>query len=185
MKKIAISILTGILTATSAVCYGETLSDELAEGIVRLHIVAESDSKEDQAVKIKIRDRILEEMKNFESAEEIEDNIMFFENVANSVLREEGFDYTAKAQFGVFEFPTKYYDGFALPKGEYTAVRVVLGEGEGKNWWCVLFPPLCMVDAATGDMDVMLKDTFGDNYSVVATDKNMHFKIKFKLAELF
>lgn len=185
MKKIAASILIGILFTTSVVCYSENLEDSIADGIVRLHIIADSNREADQAVKLKVRDRILEEMTLFDSEEEIKENIEFFEKVANKVLEEEGFNYKAKAEFGKFNFPTKYYDGFALPKGEYKAVRVKLGSGEGENWWCVMFPPLCMVDAATGDMDSLLKETFGDDYSVVATDGKPKFKIKFKLAELF
>ena len=185
MKKIAISILIGILITTSVVSFGEGLSEELAEDIVRLHIVANSDSETDQSVKLKIRDKILEEMKNFSEIEEIGDNLAFFEDVANSVLQREGLPYKAKAHFGIFQFPTKYYDGFALPKGEYTALKIDLGDGAGQNWWCVLFPPLCMVDAATEDFDLLLKTTFKDNYSVVSDNENIQFKIEFKLAELF
>lgn len=185
MKKIALCILTGVLITTSVVAYSENLSRDIAEGIVRLHIVAESNSPEDQAVKLKIRDRVLEKMKSFGTEAEIEKNIAFFEAVANEVLEEEGFSYRAVAEFGAFDFPTKYYDGFALPAGEYTAVRISLGNARGENWWCVLFPPLCMVDAATEDFDNLLKDTFNENYSVVADGGNIRFRIKFKLAELF
>ena len=184
MKKIALALLLGILLTTSVIGYSKDLSKDLSDGIVRLHIVAESNNEEDQAVKLKIRDKVLEEMKAFDTKEEIQENLHCFEKIANSVLEEEGFDYKAVALYGRFEFPTKYYDNFALPKGEYEAVRIVLGKGEGENWWCVLFPPLCMVDAATGDNEALLKETFGDNYSVV-TEGALPFKIKFKLAELF
>lgn len=102
------------------------------------------------------------------------------------MLEENGFSYTAVAEYGNFEFPTKYYDNFALPKGNYDAVRIKLGKAEGKNWWCVLFPPLCYVDAATDDAEELLKETFGENYALVKQDEGrLPVKIKFKIAELF
>ncbi len=184
MKKVAVSILIGLVLVTSLAGYSKKLSDELSDGIVRLHIVAESNSYDDQKVKLEIRDRILSEMKNFESADEIRENLALFENTANQVLEEKGFPYRAKAEYGRFDFPTKNYDNFSLPKGEYNAVKISLGKAEGENWWCVLFPPLCMVDAATDESDALLKETFGENYDVVKREK-LPVKIKFKLAELF
>lgn len=185
MRKFAVALLVAMLLTTSLVGYSEDLSDELSEGIVRLHIIAESDSDEDQAVKLKVRDKILEEMNRFDTKEEVRENLGFFEEVANRVLKEEGFDYTARAEFGTFMFPTKHYDNFSLPKGEYEAVRINLGKAQGKNWWCVLFPPLCMVDEAKGEEEALLKETFGENYDIVKNEGKIPVKIKFKLAELF
>lgn len=184
MKKFAVCILAALLLTTSVVSYSEGLSEELSDGIVRLHIIAESDSSEDQAVKLKIRDAVLCEMDKFQTKEDIKSGINILESIANRILKENGFSYTAVAEYGKFEFPTKYYDNFALPKGEYEAVRIKLGKAEGQNWWCVLFPPLCMIDAATEESMDLLKETFGDNYGTVIK-KSMPFKIKFKLAELF
>lgn len=124
-------------------------------GLIRLHIVANSDDIFDQQVKLLIRDAIIEEMGetlgNVESPEEAErtvrENLPRIEAIANGILNQYT-NYTAKAELGEFQFPTRSYGEFALPAGEYTALRVVLGEGEGKNWWCVLFPPLCFVDQA-------------------------------------
>ncbi len=184
MKKAAIALLIGLVMVTSLTGYSKKLSDELSEGIVRLHIVAQSNSFEDQRVKLLIRDRILSEMESIESPEEIQNNLALFEKAANEVLCEEGFNYRAKAEYGRFDFPTKRYENFSLPKGEYNAVRITLGKAEGENWWCVLFPPLCMVDAATEEGDALLKETFGENYDVVKGEK-LPVKIKFKIAELF
>lgn len=183
MKKIAVCILVSMLIATSVVSYSESLSKELSAGIVRLHIIAESNSEEDQTVKLKVRDALLNEMKNFENAEDIQSNLALFEAVANSVLEKEGFPYRAAAEYGQFDFPTKHYENFSLPKGEYNAVRIKLGKAEGENWWCVLFPPLCMVDAATEEE--LLKETFGENYSMVVQEDKLPVKIKFKIAEMF
>ncbi len=183
MRKIAVCILIALLVTTSVVCYSENLSEELSEGIVRLHIIAESNSKEDQSVKLKVRDAVLAAMEPFDTDEDIKMSLSHFENVANEVLREEGFSYRAKAEWGRFEFPTKHYEGFSLPEGEYNAVRIKLGKAEGENWWCVLFPPLCMVDGAT--QGELLRETFGENYDVVTGEDRLPVKIKFKIAELF
>ncbi len=185
MKKIAVCILVALIVATSVVSYSENLSEELSSGIVRLHIIAESNSIEDQSVKLKVRDAVLREMERFENAEDIQKCLDLFENIANEVLVKEGFSYTAKAEYGRFEFPTKHYDNFSLPEGEYNAVRIKLGKAEGENWWCVLFPPLCMVDAATDESEALLKETFGENYSLVTQSETLPVKIKFKIAELF
>ena len=183
MKKIAVCILVSMLVATSAVSYSESLSQSLSEGIVRLHIIAESNLARDQAVKLKVRDALLKEMEMFENAEDVKMGLAQLENVANNVLKKEGFTYSARAEYGQFDFPTKHYDSFSLPKGKYNAVRIKLGKAEGENWWCVLFPPLCMVDAAT--KEELLKETFGENYSMVVREDKLPVKIKFKIAEMF
>lgn len=185
MKKIAVSILSGLLITTGIVGYSEELSEEISSEVIRLHIIAQSNSESDQKIKLAVRDAVLEKMQDFESEDEIKNNLNLFEDVANKVLKENGFEYKARAEFGRFDFPTKYYDNFALPKGEYDAVRVKLGKAEGENWWCVLFPPLCMVDAATEESEELLKETFGENYSVVKNEGEIPVKIKFKLAEMF
>ena len=185
LKKIAASLLIGILITTSVAGFGENINAELGENIVRLHIVANSNSSSDQEVKLKVRDTLLSIMESCKDEEMVEDYLEEMKNAANRVLKEEGFSYEAKAEIGEFDFPTKYYDGFALPKGRYQAVRICLGEAKGENWWCVLFPPLCMVDAATGEREALLKETFGENYSVVAEGERPGFNIKFKLAEFF
>ena len=185
MKKIAAIVLVALLLTTALAAYSEDLSQELSEGIVRLHIIADSNNDEDQIVKLKVRDAILQAMEAFEDAEEVEANLTVLEAVANEVLKKEGFAYAARAEYGRFSFPTKHYDNFSLPKGEYNAVRVHLGRAEGENWWCVLFPPLCMVDAATEESTALLKETFGENYAMVARSEKLPVKIKFKIAEMF
>lgn len=122
--------------------------DNLAEGIIRLHIVANSDSASDQALKLKIRDAVLEQAKilyeegmTAEEAEEIfRDNINLLQNTAQALTTR----YSVTAQVTQLWFPTKYYDNFALPAGEYLALQITIGEAEGENWWCVAYPPLCL-----------------------------------------
>lgn len=186
LRKLAAALLCALIFTSGLTAYSDSIGEELSEGIVRLHIIANSDSDIDQGVKIKVRDAVLSKMAELEGKEEAKDHLEEFEAIANEVLKENGFSYTASAEYGNFEFPTKYYDNFALPKGNYDAVRIKLGAARGRNWWCVLFPPLCYVDAATEDADELLKETFGDNYDLVkAGEGRLPVKIKFKIAELF
>ena len=120
----------------------------------RMHILANSDSTADQAVKLKVRDAILEAVgEDMRACGSMEDAEAFarahtdmLEQVAERVLRENGMEYGAKAYIGVFDFPTRTYGEKTYPAGRYHAARIVLGDGGGQNWWCVMFPPLCMVD---------------------------------------
>lgn len=186
MKKFAAALLCAMVFTSCLTAYSDSISEELSEGIVRLHIIANSDSEEDQKVKLAVRDAVLSEMERFENKEDIPLSLSEFEKIANGVLKNNGFDYRACAEYGNFEFPTKYYDNFALPKGNYDAVRIKLGKAEGHNWWCVLFPPLCYIDAATEESDKLLRETFGENYGLIADGEGkLPVKIKFKIAELF
>ncbi len=134
--------------------YDSLTQEDLSNLVFRLHIVANSNSSIDQEVKIQIRDAII---KNFspmfenvsglkEAKTLIDENIEEIEAVANEILIENGFKYSAKAVVGDFDFPKKDYGDFSLPKGEYSALKIDLGEASGDNWWCVLYPPLCFVD---------------------------------------
>jgi len=118
----------------------------------RLHVVANSDSDEDQTVKMVVRDAVLEvtkdgilDCKNATEAEEyIDDNLEIIVATANDTLEKNGFDYKATATVGKYHFPDREYQGVLYPEGDYEALRVVLGDGKGQNWWCVMFPPLCL-----------------------------------------
>jgi stage II sporulation protein R len=118
----------------------------------RLHILANSNSAEDQQVKLSVRDAVLEatkdgilNCKNESEAEEyIKNNLGIIMETANETLAENGFGYTATAETGNFHFPEKSYKGVTYPEGDYRALRIILGDGEGDNWWCVMFPPLCI-----------------------------------------
>jgi stage II sporulation protein R len=144
-KKLALVALAALLALTAAGCGTDPF---------RLHIIANSDSEEDQSVKLAVRDEILklsaDGMKKVSSKEEAEEyirkNLQIIEEKAQEVLDEKDFPYKAKAYLGRFEFPEKTYGNTTYPAGEYEALRIVLGKGEGKNWWCVMFPPLCLQD---------------------------------------
>lgn len=124
---------------------------EIYSKVVRLHVIANSSSDSDQSVKLLVRDAILERAKDvFSGADITQAKLLSAENcdeiaqIANEVLKENGFDYGAEAVFGLEDYPTREYDGITFPSGRYYSLRVCLGNSEGKNWWCVLFPPLCL-----------------------------------------
>ena len=128
----------------------------LNRSVLRLHVVANSDSPADQALKLEIKDQIVTQMgkefKDVDSAQEARRIAISkkaeIKEVAETMVASRGYDYPVEVYVGEFEFPTKSYGNLVFPQGRYEAVRVVLGEGEGKNWWCVLFPPLCMVSSS-------------------------------------
>ncbi|MFS8541884.1 MAG: stage II sporulation protein R [Tissierellales bacterium] len=130
----------------------------LKDGIIRLHVKANSDTEEDQALKLKVRDRILKEtaplLEKSESIEEtraiVKENLDNIKSIAEDVIKEEGKDYKVEVNFGMTSFPTRKYGEMVLPAGEYEALLVTIGEGKGKNWWCVMFPPLCFVEMTHG-----------------------------------
>lgn len=146
--------------------------------VLRLHIIANSDDSADQALKLKVRDAVVvfmrEEFQGLKSAEEARrlavQDIPRLESIASQVVTEQGYDYPVQVVVGDCEFPTRSYGDLVLPQGNYQAVRIILGEGKGKNWWCVLFPPLCLV--STSDQGVSLS-------------RPEKAEVKFKCLELF
>lgn len=146
-----ISSIFAILVATVLVCALPTEAEAMIyEDTIRLHILANSDSGEDQAVKLALRDAILEEYGSLLAKESAKDgaerilaeNIENIEAFANDFLKEVG--YSAVATLTEEWYDTRYYEDFTLPKGYYTSLVIKIGEGEGKNWWCVMYPPMCL-----------------------------------------
>lgn len=144
-------MIVAALALTSGAVALHTQS-QLAEKVVRLHVLANSDSEEDQALKLKVRDAVLEQAtetlrgadSQAEASRRLTDILPELEETARAVITANGYDYGVRAELAETSFPTKEYDGFALPAGEYLALRVLIGEAAGQNWWCVVFPPLCL-----------------------------------------
>lgn len=161
--------------------------EELRDNVLRLHIIANSDSQADQELKLKIRDAVLaqsdalfEESANLNSAlEKAEENLAVYEKIANRVIAEEGLNYRATAKIGKTFFETREYDDFTLPAGEYDALIVEIGEARGKNWWCVIFPGVC-VPAQKAN----LKDSVGKKSAQIAENPRP-YKIRFKSVEIY
>lgn len=182
LKRIASLTLVVALVWT-----GGLLADKerLRQDILRLHVVAASDSQEDQAVKLRVRDAVLGSLRqglsNLTDLEQAKDYVTQMlpkvEQAANQVLAEAGFDDTVQVSLTEWEFPEREYDTFSLPSGVYNALRVVIGEGAGQNWWCVVFPELCM-GATTEDFREM--STFSDNLNDTLTGE---YEIRFWLLD--
>lgn len=151
-----------ILITLTGLCWGQARSDKIYSGVLRLHVIANSDSAEDQSLKLKVRDAVVEylsqEFQGVGSADQARqmavDQIPELKKIAVQVVNEQGCRYPVEVEVGLYDFPAKTYGDLFLPRGEYQAVRVVLGEGKGRNWWCVLFPPLCL--ASTSDQGLVL-----------------------------
>jgi len=121
--------------------------------VIRLHVIANSDSMPDQRSKELVRDRIIQEfgplfasMNHLEAENWLQENIESIDQCAEKVLAEAGMEYGSAVAYGVTKYPTRLYGCQAFPAGRYKSVRVILGEGAGQNWWCLMFPPLCFVD---------------------------------------
>jgi len=184
-----IKIIRNILIAVSlffAVLYCGQIEEEqteLASKIIRLHVVANSDSESDQEYKLEVRDRVLTELSPVLAGVSSRDDAVRRIEFAMPTLRETFPDceiYIAEEQF-----PERQYDTFSLPAGEYTALRVVIGDGDGKNWWCVVFPALCLEAAEAEEEDSV--DAFAllteDEIDFI-TGKDSGYVIKFKLLDI-
>ena len=147
-----------LLAVAAALLWGAcTLQrqDALEQKVIRLHVIANSDSEADQALKLRVRDRVLVLTEDIlrqsgdmeEARQRLAEALPRLQQTAAEEIAAQGSRYTVSAGLEETEFPTREYDGFALPSGEYLALRVVIGEGAGKNWWCVVFPPLCTTAA--------------------------------------
>ena len=162
---------------------------DLSEKLIRLHVVANSDSDEDQALKLKVRDGILEDVRvvldgvteRCEAVSLVEENLNEIIAGARETVLENGYDYDVTASIAVESFPTRDYDTFSLPAGEYTSLRVVIGSGGGHNWWCVIFPPLC-VSAATDAEEAF--NNLTDEQIRLITEDGPEYVLKFKSIEL-
>lgn len=163
------------------------------EGIVRLHVLANSDTVEDQALKLKVRDAVIEYMEKQddlnsagEAREYLSENLNRLEKIAEGVIASEGYDYSARADLGVRYIPEKAYGGNTFPAGNYEALNITIGRGEGENWWCVLFPPLCLLEEGTAtDDEVVSGDEASEgNNDDEGSSEARKLRLRWKLAEI-
>lgn len=154
------------------------------EGIIRLHVIADSNNAGDQALKLKVRDAVLqymEKQKDLTDVDEtrkyLKDNLDRLEKIADGVIASEGYNYPAKADLGIRYIPQKTYGDITFPAGNYEALNITLGSGRGENWWCVLFPPLCLLDEGTDKKKV-------DNAGSDSITDEQRLELKWKLLEL-
>ncbi|WP_346939674.1 stage II sporulation protein R [uncultured Clostridium sp.] len=135
-------------------------TEDISGKLIRFHVIANSDSEKDQSLKLKVRDKVLEyvqpllkDSKSIEESREIlnKENEKILE-IARVIIKENGYDYSVESTLGKENFPVKTYGNITLPQGEYEAYRIIIGTGEGQNWWCVMFPPICFVDITKGEV---------------------------------
>ncbi len=187
-KLFEISLLVGFLIAVvfSITSFAETC-EEVRGDVLRLHVLANSDSEEDQQLKLKVRDALLKSGKNIfdgsltrENAEEkIKEEKEILIETAEKVIEENGFDYDVKITVTEEFFTTRTYENVTLPAGKYMAVRVLIGESAGKNWWCVMFPPLC-IPTAQPDINLFFTE---DEIKLVESDPK--YEPRFKIVEIY
>ncbi len=187
-KNIELGVLFGLICAiVLSFSHFEARCDQLRQNVLRLHIIANSDEPADQALKLAVRDEILKNsMDIFKNCDNVtaacsiaETQLQNISYIANSVIKEKGFHYSADVSVGDAYFETREYDDFTLPAGNYKSLIVNLGEGKGKNWWCVVFPCVCVPTA-----DAKLSDSVPPDAADTA-ENAPKYEIKFKTVEIY
>ena len=192
-KWIAVSLLAGLALAALWGMWSLRRQQDLAGEVIRLHVIAASDSAEDQRLKLQVRDAVLEQAEqwlagvdNREEAEAIlRVHLMDLRDLAEETVRREGYDYAVEAWLTPEQYPTRDYGAFALPGGDYLSLRVILGDGAGHNWWCVVFPPLCTA-AVSGTMEQEAADAgLSEENLDLITRNGRGYVLEFKSIELW
>lgn len=190
LKLVEIALLIGLAVFLASGGLALRAQDQLSERVVRLHVLANSDGEEDQALKLKVRDRVLARATELltqagdrgEAETLLRSALPELEELAARELRASGCDYPVRAELTDTEFPTREYDGFTLPAGEYLALRVVIGQGAGRNWWCVVFPPLCTAASADVPTAALAAGLTEDQVRLI-TEEDRGYVLKFKAVE--
>lgn len=169
--------------------------DSVKDELIRFHVIANSDSREDQELKLKVRDEVIKHLepllKNSKSIEEsrriIKQNNKKVINIAKKVVKDNGYSYNVQTELSRENFPEKVYGKIVLPQGEYEAYRILIGNASGQNWWCVMFPPLCFVDVTKGSVAYNETERRMDEVSKnKKTEENTdeEYELKFKIVEV-
>lgn len=191
-------VLVCVFILCMAICnvlpiHGE---EKIYESVVRLHVLANSDSEEDQVLKLKVRDailaytspRVIDSASREEAISILQGELEAIKEIARQVVIENGYDYSVDVTLTLEDYPTRNYESMSFPAGEYVSLRVLIGEAEGQNWWCVLFPPLCL-SAASEKSDN--EDAFiavglnSDQYKIITETQNTKYYLRFKILEAF
>ena len=178
--------------------------NDVKDSLIRFHVIANSDSDEDQQLKLKVKNKVIEylypylsESKSLDDSRQIiKDNMDEVKTLTQEVIKEEGYNYDVNLQLSRENFPDKSYGNIVLPQGNYEAFRIIIGKGKGRNWWCVMFPPLCFVDESKADVEYdkvekEIKDqqdneqnNLEEDYKDCDNGDKDNIVIKFKLAEV-
>ena len=191
-KKWELALLLGLCAAMLWGAWSMQRQDALAQKMIRLHVIANSDSDADQALKLEVRDKVLDftttvlqRSADMEDAQvRLREELTRIETIAQQEIAAQGYDYPVTAQLASAEFALKEYDGFSLPAGEYMALRLVIGEGEGRNWWCVVYPPLCTAAATDMPQTAIQAGLTDDDVSLI-TEEDAGYVLRFRSVELW
>ena len=189
-RKIRISLSVGLaVTIVFSICSFAKTSEKIRSDVLRLHVIANSDAAVDQNLKIRVRDFILEEGKDIfdgsvnvgNAVRKIEPQIPTLEKSAKDFIKSSGFDYDVKITLSNEYFTTRTYENVTLPAGRYLALRVVIGSGEGHNWWCVMFPPMCVPAA---DKKNEIENVFSSD-EIKLVESKPKYEPRFKVIEIY
>lgn len=196
MKKLELALLLGL---AGSICFSSLTKTaesraNLEDNVLRLHILANSDSIDDQALKLKVRDRVLEYTSSIlenpgDTLEEVEeivtDHLEELEEIARKLIRGEGYSYDVTAQLVEMEFDDRIYGTLTMPAGEYDALRITIGEAQGQNWWCVMYPSLCVPNACEVTENSKTKETCFDKDEQELLEHHDRYTVKLKCVEWF
>ena len=192
---VAFILTAALLILNCLPIHGES---EIYDTVVRLHVLANSDSPEDQELKLKVRDGILAVSEPIlkdcttqdDAVEKLEENREILVSTAADIIRREGYNYPVDIKLGRENYPAKTYENCAFPAGNYVSLQVLIGDGDGQNWWCVLFPPLCLSAATANDSsEDRNEDAFiavgltKEQYGIITETEDTKYKIRFKILE--
>ena len=198
-KKFSIIIfLLLIYIVLSAISYASAVSKNISNSVFRLHVIANSNTEEDQNLKYLVRDNLIDYMNSLtkditskDAAIQIaKEHKEDFYKIAKKTINDNGYDYDVNIEINNSYFPTKEYGDISLPAGYYDALKVEIGSASGQNWWCVMFPPLCFVDMSTGivpneSKEIMKENLQNEEYSLISDTNNTNVNFKFKLLEIW
>ena len=181
-----------------AYSYVQAISSDLKNSVFRLHVIANSDSEDDQNLKYIVRDNLLKYMNKIckdcsskeEAIEVAKSHKEDFKKIAEETVKSKGYSYEIEVEIGEFDFPTKNYGDISFPAGIYDALKVKIGKSNGHNWWCVMFPPLCFVDITSGTVPedskkILENELTEEEFALISEDSRSDINFKFKLLELF
>lgn len=194
LKKLMLAAVIGLFACIAVSALSREQND-ISKSVIRLHVIANSDSKEDQQLKLNVRDAILKDANDIfenintknDASIKVKENINKINTLAKKEIKNQGFDYNVVCSLEKTYFPTRQYENFTLPAGEYDALKVVIGKGEGKNWWCVMFPPLCTNGIENKEAIAYFEKNLSKEEFMLITSssQNKNIEYKFKIIELF
>ncbi len=180
--------VAAILTILFSMIPFQAKCNSVSKEVFRLHILANSDSKEDQSLKLKVRNAVLNytenlynKAKSFENAEKLtSENLQSIANIAQKTVFDNGYNYRVQAEIRNMYFNTRYYDNVTMPSGNYEALRITIGKGQGHNWWCVMYPSLCI--GTSTNYEALQENTTDEEYEIMTKG---NYEYRFKIVEIF